>query len=46
MRLGPDELAAYRSKAWRPLRLFGDCVVEVDPLDLQSLTVKTPAIDK
>jgi hypothetical protein len=46
VKLGPDDLAAYRSKLERDRRLFGDCVVEVDPLDLKPVTVATPVTAK
>jgi hypothetical protein len=42
VRLGTDDLAAYRRKVERDRRLFGNCVVEVDPLDLRPVTVTTP----
>jgi hypothetical protein len=43
--LGPDDLAAYRQKIERDRGLFGDCVVEVDPLELTPVasTAPTPA---
>jgi hypothetical protein len=44
VKLGPDDLAAYRSKVERDRRLFGDCVVEVNPLDLKPVSVTTPVM--
>lgn len=41
--LSPDDVAAYRAKLERDRRIFGDCVVEVDPLDLTPATVATSA---
>ena len=44
VKLGPDDLADYRSKVERDRRLFGDCVVEVNPLDLKPVSVTTPVM--
>jgi hypothetical protein len=46
VRLGPDDLAAYRGKVERDRQLFGDCVVEVDPLDLKPVTARTPEVEQ
>jgi hypothetical protein len=42
--LSPDDVAAYRDKLERDRRIFGSCVVEVDPLTLTPATVATPAL--
>jgi hypothetical protein len=44
--LGSDDLAAYRRKVERDRQLFGDCVVEVDPLDLKPVTARTPGVER
>jgi hypothetical protein len=44
--LGSDDLATYRSKVERDRQLFGDCVVEVDPLDLKPVTARTPGVER
>jgi hypothetical protein len=36
-RLADEDLAAYRDKVGRDRAMFGDCVVEVDPLELTPL---------
>jgi hypothetical protein len=41
--LSPDDVASYRDKLERDRRMFGDCVVEVDPLALTPATAATPA---
>ena len=45
VKLADDDLAAYREKIERDRDLFGDCVVEVDPLELTPVagTASTPA---
>jgi hypothetical protein len=42
--LAPADLASFRGKIERDRRLFGDCVVELDPLELKPVTTVTPAI--
>lgn len=42
--LAPADLASLRGKIERDRRLFGDCVVELDPLELKPVTTVTPAI--
>jgi hypothetical protein len=41
--LAPTNLASFRGKIERDRRLFGDCVVELDPLGLKPVTTVTPA---
>lgn len=45
VKLASDDLATYRKKIERDRRLFGDCVVEIDPLESVPVTgtMPTPA---